>query len=511
MKRTSTLLVNVIIAVFAILMGVGIAESAGDFSEVRVRVRVVDRANRPVAGIHVRFTLWLDGVAHGEEKANAIEPVDTRAVSLSMQLEGVTNRDGIATVAATPKGARVPSQWFRGNVRFTAQTVPTHERDAVATGPGSITDSLSVPAVPSPLQSPPSALPTLRIWEAPDTEVDGFPLWLGSDRRADRIIVLVEGFDLYNTYSATDALRLVGSAGDALRRAGVDLLIVNFADSHQSLETLAPTVARAIRAASRVVGGRPVAVAGLSAGGIIARWALVTAEESGSPLPVNTLVFLDTPHRGANLNPALQAMVLSYGKKEDRDALSSDAAHILLTESITDTAHQVRWRRIGPPLAQRQIPVQCMPTHDAHEAFYARLQHLNDRRGYPKQCRLVAVANSSRRTNRPASSLLHLWLPWNSSWTLRTAERDCIAGSLLPRLYVDKFRRNYPLGLAGSYLTTAPTFLPAASALDASPDETPPFDAWYARPEGSTPLAHDDVDPGVAAFVVRELLQSAWK
>jgi hypothetical protein len=362
-----------------------------------------------------------------------------------------------------------------------------------------------------PDQTAIAALPTLRIWEMPDTYVDGFPLWLGKDKRADRVLVLLEGFDLYNDHSATDLLRLVSGAGDVLRKAGIDLLVVNFDDCHRAPDQLAPIAARAIRAASMAAGGRPVVVAGLSAGGIIARWALVTAEREDAPLPVQTLLFLDTPQRGANLNPALQAIILRYGKKEDRAALSSDAARVLLTQCITDTAHQARWRTIGPPLAQRQIPTACDPTTDLHNAFYTRLRQLNDRNGYPKRCRLVAVANSSRRTARPPAKLMRLWLPWGSGWTLRAAETDLSPGSLLPSLYVNKLRVKYPLGVAGSYVPTPPTFVEASSALDAGPEEAPPFDAWYARPDGLPPLAHDDVDPAAAAFVVRELLQMTWQ
>jgi hypothetical protein len=75
---------------------------------------------------------------------------------------------------------------------------------------------------------------------------------------------------------------------------------------------------------------------------------------------------------------------------------------------------------------------------------------------------------------------------------------------------VDRFLVRYPLGLAGAYLRSAPTFLPSESALDAAPDETPPFAAWYARPDDLPPLAHDDIDPGAARFVVRELLRADW-
>ena len=413
-----------------------------------------------------------------------------------------------------------------------ARAVPSAGHDASAAEPSAAeadadaaaTGVLYVPPAPTAAAAIAAAaddLPPLRVWEAPDRREGGeFPLWLGADGRADRVVVLVEGFDLYNRYSATDALRLIGPAGDALRAAGVDVLVVDFPDSHLAPDALAPRVARAVRAASAAAGGRDVAVACLSAGGLAARWALVAAEEAGAPLPARTVVFLDTPHRGARVNPALQALVLRYGKRADRDALSSEAARALLAEAITDPAAQVTWLRVGVPPAHRLVPAECRPTAERHDAFFGRLRGLNDRGGYPKRCRLVAVANSSRGAGGPGPAaaessrdcLLRMWLPWGCGWTLPAAAADRAAGSVMPRVYAEQFRVNYPLGLAGAYLRGAPTFLPNASALDAGPGEAPPFDAWYARPDGLQPLAHDRVDPGAAAFAVRELLRpGTWE
>ena len=83
---------------------------------------------------------------------------------------------------------------------------------------------------------------------------------------------------------------------------------------------------------------------GLSAGGIIARYALVEAEEGGTPLPVNTFLSMDCPNRGARVNPQLQAIVLRYGTPSDKAALASEAARVLLTAQPAD----VRWKMDRP-------------------------------------------------------------------------------------------------------------------------------------------------------------------
>jgi triacylglycerol esterase/lipase EstA (alpha/beta hydrolase family) len=188
----------------------------------------------------------------------------------------------------------------------------------------------------------------------------------------DRVVVLLEGFDLYNRYSATDNLAMVARAADALRARGIDILVVSFPDSHLPPDELAPLAARAIQAASRAAGGRPVAVAGLSAGGLVARWALVTAEQGGAPLPAHVLFLLDTPNRGANLHPALQAMTLRYGTREDKQALQSRAARVLLGSHISDLSTQVTWKKVGLPLADRRVPVRWTPGHQRPSEVLSR-------------------------------------------------------------------------------------------------------------------------------------------
>lgn len=357
------------------------------------------------------------------------------------------------------------------------------------------------PAGAAPAKRDPTAPPAMTtVIPAPDRTLDGFPVWLGKDGTLDRVVILVEGFDLYNAMKAPDLVRLVAPAAGPLMAEGMDLLVVDFPDSHLAPDALAPVVARAVKAASAAVQGSKVAVVGLSGGGIAARWALASAEATGTPLPVHTLVLFDCPNRGARLHPALQALVLRYGKKQDREAISCDSAHALIQQLPSD----VTWSKIGPPLpkARRRVPVACKPDGSKSAAFFERLWSLNDRRGYPRHCRVVAVAQGSRQAKREERDLYHMWLPCGQDWTLRTAEADCAPGSLLPPLMARRFRIRMPLGIAGADLRAIPTFLPTESALDSGPGETPPFDAWYARPDNAPPIPHDSVDPGAVAFLM---------
>lgn len=234
------------------------------------------------------------------------------------------------------------------------------------------------------------------------------------------------------------------------------------------------------------------------AGGLVARWAQVQAENACAPLPVHTLLTFDTPHRGAHISPKLQAVAFRYGTARDRQALGSAAARTLLTQVVTDIKTQVRWRSVGLPLVSRAFPATVTPESAAHKSFFERLRNLNDRNGYPKNCRLVAVANSPRRRAAPTTSpapIFRVWLPGSRSWTHHAEEADACPGSLRPGLAVRGFRQYYPFGIAGAKFRDVPTFLSCESALDAAPDDAPPFDAWFALPDNAALLGHDDISP----------------
>lgn len=464
------------------------------YAPVILQARVLDRQGHPIPNLPLRFSADLNGVALRDNGVG-------EGVMVGGARSVTTDASGLATWRVSGLPWTHESHWFRGRVSLTVALPHDTGRELTALAGDSATQTLEFPQA-----GPPSATLTLQIYEEPDRTAAGFPIWDARNGHRDKIVVVLEGFDLYNRISATDLMGLISPASDALRAHGVSVLVVHFPDSHLTPDTLAPRVAEAIQAAARA-SGHPVAVVGLSAGGIIARYALVEAEERGAPLPVNTFLSMDCPNRGAWMNPQLQAIVMRYGTPSDKSALASEAAHVLLTDHPAD----VKWKWIGLPLAGRAMPVAYRDDTSAHDTFYDRLHHLNDRNGYPKHCRIIGVASGSRRGGAPAGRLLTLWVPYTYGWTLPAAAEDHVPGSVLPPYYVGRFTTVYPLGIAGATLRTAPTFIPTESALDAGPDETPPFDAWYALPDGTPPIPHDSVAPDEARFVVGALLASDWK
>lgn len=464
------------------------------YSPVVVQTRMTDRQNRPVAGVLVRFSIDLQGVALEDDGRS-------EGIATSLTRSAPTDASGLATISISGLPWTHDSRWFRGQVRFTAAPRDDPKREISPLGADAVSKTLDLPEIEA------SEPPQLQIFEEPQRIIDGLPVWTDRAGHMDKIVVCLEGFDLYNRVRATDLMQILSPAADALRARGVSIMVVHFPDSHLTPDRLAPRAAEAVQAAAKA-SGHSVAVVGLSAGGIIARWALVSAEQAGAPLPVNTFVSMDCPNRGARMNAQIQALALRYGTRADKAALSCDAAHVLLDCRPAD----VCWKWIGLPDMGRAMPVACREDTTDHAAFYDRLHHLNTHNGYPTQCRLIGVSSGSRNGlgSKTDSTLMKLWVPFNIGWSLPASPADTAPGSVLPPYYVSRFTTVYPLGMAGATLRMSPTFIPTASALDADPDETPPFDAWYARPDNSLPIPHDSVDPDEAKFVVKMLLASDW-
>lgn len=313
------------------------------YQAVVLQTRVLDRQGRPVADLPLRLTADLNGVALQDDgRSEGIFFAETRTVK--------TDSAGLATWHVSGLPWTHEAAWFRGRITLTAALPHESRRELTPLSDGRATETLEFPSSTSP-----AAPLTLSVYEEPDRTVGGFPLWADSDGKTDNVVVVLEGFDLYNRISATDLMALISPASDALRAHGVSVLVVHFPDSHLTPDKLAPRAVEAIQAAAQL-SGHSVAVVGLSAGGIIGRWALVEAEERGAALPVNTFLSMDCPNRGARMNPQLQAIVLRYGTPSDKSALASEAARVLLTDRPADVNMEVGRPAAGGPRDAGRVP-----------------------------------------------------------------------------------------------------------------------------------------------------------
>ncbi len=437
---------------------------------VVIKIKVTDRREKPLSGLKIRVTARIAGV--GRDFAGG-----TRAISQKITFESVTDGQGVVEREFRPAFAPRTGPWLDGTVELMA--TPTD------------------PALAALVLRSESG--NLVLYDQPDEYIDGFPVWHGANGLGRRLVVLLEGFDFSGTFSAAQSLRLVGAAADPLRAAGLSVLVVNFSNPYTPPEVNAREASRAVWAASRAVGGE-VTLAGLSAGGVVARWAA-----TGERLPIHTLLLLDSPNRGARIAPKLQALALAYAGLNYRRAVSSPAARALLRESVEDVKKDVRWRYVGVRPFGWRFPERVRSTSRFFDESFARLR-ARGQNGYPDYCRLIAVANSSRLSGNSSRKILSAWLPLGHRWHLVAEDADRAPGSLLPKAAL-RYTFRLPLGVAGATLPELPVFIPAESALDAAPGERPPFHAWHERASYLPPVPHDEIAPDVAQFVVQELLR----
>lgn len=159
-----------------------------------------------------------------------------------------------------------------------------------------------------------------------------------------------------------------------MRRRGLDVILLGFRERSASILENARTAKAAImRTAAQRAGSAPLAVGGLSAGGLAARYALAEMEFQGIDHQTQVCWSYDSPHRGAWIPISLQAFAHAIRRLDSgfSDQVNSEAARQLL------------WRHIGERDA---TPAQDQRRTD----FLARLESVG---GWPRIPRLIAVAN----------------------------------------------------------------------------------------------------------------------
>ncbi len=132
-----------------------------------------------------------------------------------------------------------------------------------------------------------------------DSDENSMVLWKGGGSDLDKPLLVVEGFDpkdTQNPAAESQPERYYAGAIDFFGEAGwhgADVVILNFSDGGRSILDNAQVVQDAVRYVTAIkTGSTPVRLAGISMGGIAARYALAKAEEDGDALRCNPFCIL---------------------------------------------------------------------------------------------------------------------------------------------------------------------------------------------------------------------------
>ncbi len=233
-------------------------------------------------------------------------------------------------------------------------------------------------------------------------------LWDGGN--ANKVILISEGFDPYNT-TYSEYLRHKGKdLFEPLIQAGYNVYFLNYVYNSQSMRNSAAIYNSAARYISSLNFNTSMTAAGVSMGGVIVRYALTKAENDGNPLPFNKFASIDAPQQGAIFAKDLQDFMKDEAENFQKHGLNNDAAKELLVENSFG---------------------------NLYTDFYNELKGLNEGRGYPSLTKNIGVSFSNGSPN-----------PGNGRWVAVTFELQ-----LLPGTYIYKTSwLNETLKQPGSYL-----------------------------------------------------------
>lgn len=225
----------------------------------------------------------------------------------------------------------------------------------------------------------------IRIFSTPrvyaNAENDAFVQLRNEDPTAKIPVLMVEGFDPLNQKFPEDYYNLTwGLVNTDLIPNGYEVFILNFHDGGRDLRLNAEVVLKALEKVHEICPNYKIALAGLSMGGVIARYALAKKEGLGGSHDVGLFLSYDSPqsrlnsvHVSPNMQDWIYTLDANVGAVGDMQAsLQSVAAKQMLAYNTYDRNHT--W----------------------HNLFYNEMNALN-RDGYPHQSYNVAVSNGNFR------------------------------------------------------------------------------------------------------------------
>ena len=268
-------------------------------------------------------------------------------------------------------------------------------------------------------------------------------------------VLFVEGFDPLNENFQSRYYHLTYDLiTQNLYPNNYAIFILNFADGGRDMRENAEVVKKALESIHQLCPKYKIALAGLSMGGVISRYALADLENQNKSHDVGLFLSFDSPQDKAHINPELQDWI----KGQD----DSDTAIMLLQNNLKSLA------------AKQLLEYNTYdPSHNERIAFYNELNSLNSD-GYPHSTYNVSVSNGTMNSTWGYGSvgrdLMTLKINDNLYKNVSAVQLDCGTGSKITNITTTRYGDIFPNPFIRIYYELSivfnPVFIPTWSSLD---------------------------------------------
>ena len=163
---------------------------------------------------------------------------------------------------------------------------------------------------------------------------------------------------------------------NALREAGYDILLLDFADGARDIRENAALLRSLIEKVKQHTAAKePIVLAGASMGGQVTRYALSWMEAQGISHCCRLWISLDSPHKGANIPLGIQHSLAFLADA----SLQNEAAMLKFYSTLLR------------PAARQMLRYQVPGVNSLFDDYYNELEAL----GFPQEPRTIGIANGA--------------------------------------------------------------------------------------------------------------------
>ena len=224
---------------------------------------------------------------------------------------------------------------------------------------------------------------------------------VGADNTLDKPIVILEGFDIDDSKSASSHYNDWSGFLDVLENHGYDVIALSYNDPYKSMHDNTQHLKDFIKEVNnKKAGNYEMTIIGQSMGGVIARMALAELEDESYDHQAGLYVSFDAPHRGANIPLGIQTFTENFFEVDLVEELSAyyiifDIFIRLFTLGSVDLPepHIVYMNALHSTAAQQMLIYHSK--HSENDNKYEDLQSYLENLGYPQKSKNIALINGN--------------------------------------------------------------------------------------------------------------------